>query len=185
MKASQSRFLTLFLAIPLCIAAQGTHAADRQPPKAEIFTDLLKCRGITEDSARLACFDRQVAAMDSASQRDEVVVLDKAELSKTRKTLFGFSFPKLPFLSGSDDEDKKDAVKEEGVSHIEATIESVKSLGYGKWQIRLEDGAEWVTTEAVTFRDPKPGAKIEIKRASMGSFMGKIEGRAVRMRRVG
>lgn len=173
----------LLLAAPMCLATQGLSAAERQPPKAEIFTDLLKCRNITEDQQRLACFDRQVAAMDTASQRDEVVVLDKTELNKTRRTLFGFSFPKLPFLS--DGEEKGGQPEAEGTSRIEATIQSVKSLGYGKWQIRLEDGAEWMTTEAVTYRDPKPGMKIEIKRASVGSFMGKIEGRAVRMKRIG
>lgn len=179
MKASHA----LLLAIPMCLATQDISAAQRQHPKAEIFTDLLRCRDITEDTQRLACFDRQVAAMETASQRDEVVVLDKAELNKTRRTLFGFSLPKLPFLG--DGEGKEGQPEAEGSSQIEATIESVKSLGYGKWQIRLEDGAEWMTTEAVTYRDPKPGMKIEIKRASVGSFMGKIEGRAVRMKRIG
>jgi len=166
------------------VGASAASAADRQAPRAEIFDDLLKCRGLTDDQQRLACFDRQVAAMDSAAQRDEVVVLDKSELTKTRKTLFGFAFPKLPFLGGDDDKDE--AREEEGVSHIEAVIGSVRSLGYGKWQITLEDGAQWMTTEAITFRDPKPGNKIEIKRAAMGSYMGKIEGgRTVRMKRVG
>ena len=138
---------------------------------------------ITADADRLACFDQQVGAMEAASQRDEVVVLDKGELNKTRKTLFGFSFPKLPFLGGGDDDGA--AKEEEGVSHIQATIASLRSLGYGKWQIGLEDGAQWMTTEAVTGRDPKVGQSIEIKRAAMGSFMGKVEGgRAIRMKRV-
>lgn len=177
-------FRALFLVVPLCLATQGTGAAPRQQPQPEIFTDLLKCRAITDDAQRLACFDRQVGAMETASQRDEVVVLDKAELHKTRRTLFGFSFPKLPFLGG-DDDDRKDA-GEEGVAQINATIASVRSLGYGKWNIVLEDGAQWATTEAITTRDPKPGMKIEIKRAAVGSFLGKLEGgRPVRMKRVG
>lgn len=173
----------LLLAVPMCLASQDISAAERQQPRPEIFSDLLQCRSIAEDTLRLACFDRQVAAMETASQRDEVVVLDKTELNKTRRTLFGFSLPKLPFLN--DGEEKKGQPEAEGTSQIVATIESVKSLGYGKWQIRLEDGAEWMTTDAVTYRDPRPGMKIEIKRASVGSFMGKIEGRAVRMKRIG
>lgn len=177
---------TWFLAIPLSIASVSVQAApQRQQPRPEIFTDLLQCRAMTDDAQRLACFDRQVGAMEAASQRDEVVILDKSELSKTRKTLFGFSFPKLPFLS--DNDDREDNAKlEEGVSHIEATIASARSLGYGKWQIGLEDGAQWMTTEAITAGNPKTGQKIEIRRAAMGSFMGKIDGgRAVRMKRVG
>lgn len=185
MKAYQ----TLWLAIPLCLAGPGAVAADRQQPRPEIFNNLLKCRDIKEDSARLACFDQQVATIESAAQRDEVVVLDKTELNKTRRTLFGFSFPKLPFLGGGDDDaakaDKKAADAEDGVDRIEATIASVKSLDHGKWLIKLDDGAEWTTTEAVTFREPKPGMTIEIKRASMGSFVAKIAGRPVRVKRIG
>lgn len=169
---------------PLCLIAGQAGAAPKQQPRPEIFTNLLQCRTIASDAERLACFDRQVATMDAAAQRDEVVVLDKSELNKTRKTLFGFSFPKLPFLGDGDD---KDEVKqEEGFSHIEGKIGTLRSLGYGKWQIGLEDGAQWMTTEAITGRDPKVGQMIEIHRAAMGSFMGKVEGgRAVRMKRVG
>jgi len=170
------------MAGPLALEQAG--AAPKQQPRPEIFTNLLQCRSISDNAARLACFDQQVGAMEAASQRDEVVVLDKSELNKTRKTLFGFSFPKLPFLGGGDD-DGDDKPKEEGVTHIDAVIASVRSLGYGKWQIILEDGAQWMTTEAVTGREPKPGQKIELKRAAMGSFMGKVEGgRAIRMKRV-
>ncbi|QHD69333.1 hypothetical protein GS397_21245 [Sphingobium yanoikuyae] len=175
----------MIMALPLCLVATGTGAAERQQPRAEIFTDLLKCREISEDKARLDCYDRQVGAMDSAAQRDEVVVLDKTELNKTRRTLFGFSFPKLPFLGGGDEDEKKEGAEADAMTQIEATIASAKNVGNGKWLITLEDGAEWMTTEAVTYRDPKPGMTIEIKRASMGSFMIKIAGRAVRAKRVG
>ena len=124
--------------------------------------------------------------MDAAAQRDEVVVLDRGELKKTRKTLFGFSFPKLPFLGGGDDDQDDRSRPEEGFSHIEAKIGSLRSAGYGKWQIGLEDGAQWMTTEAISGRSPKVGQMIEIRRAAMGGFMGKIDGgRAVRMKRVG
>lgn len=174
---------SLFLALPLLLATSGATAAQRQQPKPEIFTDLLKCRAIPDDKERLSCFDQQVAAMDSAAQRDEVVVLDKTELNKTRRTLFGFSFPKLPFLG--DEDEKKEGAEADAMTQIEATIASAKNIGNGKWLITLEDGAEWMTTEAVTYRDPKPGMTIEIKRASMGSFMVKIAGRAVRAKRVG
>ncbi|NWK98562.1 hypothetical protein DM806_23435 [Sphingobium lactosutens] len=171
------------LILPLCLTTGQAMAASRQQPKPEIFTNLLQCRSIADDTQRLACFDQQVGAMETASQRDEVVVLDKSELNKTRKTLFGFAFPKLPFLGDGDDKDE--AKEEEGFSHIQAKIASLRGIGYGKWQITLEDGAQWMTTEAVNGRDPKVGQTIEIRRAAIGSFMGKVEGgRAVRMKRV-
>lgn len=176
------------LATCLCAAAMfGTvQAAPRtQQPRPEIFTNLLQCRSIADGAARLACFDRQVAEMDAAAQRDEVVVLDRGELKKTRKTLFGFSFPKLPFLGGNGEQEDGKERQDDGVSHIEAKIATLRSAGYGKWQIGLDDGAQWMTTEAITGRSPKIGQTIEIHRAAMGSFMGKIDGgRAVRMKRV-
>jgi len=85
---------------------------------------------------------------------------------------------------GGEEDDSGDA-KVDGVDQLEAVITSVRSLGYGKWQIGLEDGAVWATTEAISARDPKVGQKIELKRAAMGSFMGKVDGgRAVRMKRI-
>lgn len=182
MKNARNGILLLSL---LAIIPGAQAAPKRQQPRPAIFTDLLQCRSMTDDKQRLACFDRQVGAMETAAQRDEVVVLDKGELNKTRKTLFGFSFPKLPFLGGGDDDDRAQA-QEEGFDHIVAKIASVRNLGYGKWQIGLEDGAQWATTEAITNGAPKPGQSIEIKRAAMGSFMSKIEGgRAVRIKRIG
>lgn len=186
MKTKRAAFMTVPATLALGLLVPSASAAPkRQQPRPEIFTDLLQCRAITDNVQRLACFDRQVGAMDAAAQRDEVVVLDKGELSKTRKTLFGFSFPKLPFLGGADGDDHQES-KEDGVTHITANIASVRSIGYGKWQIGLDDGAQWITTEAIVAGNPKVGQQIELKRAAMGSFMGKVDGgRAIRMKRIG
>jgi hypothetical protein len=158
-------------------------AAPKVQPRPEIFTRLLDCRSIADSTQRLACYDQQVAAIDTAAQRDEVVVLDKEELKKTRRSLFGFSLPKLPFLSGGDTEDAAEASE----SHaIESTIATLTSLGYGKWALTIEDGAEWQTTEALPNRTPKKGMTVEIKRAAMGSFMLSINGwHPIRAKRVG
>lgn len=175
--------ITLSLCTLLVTMPHAALSMEKQQPRPEIFTKLLDCRALADSTARLACYDRQVGEMESASQRDEVVVLDKTELKKTRRSLFGFSFPKLPFLGGTDDEDKQGNAE---AAKIEAKITSVRSLGYGKWAFKLEDGAQWETTEAIAFRTPKSGQPIVIKRAAMGSFMGSVNGwPSVRMRRVG
>ena len=176
--------LTLLLGVGAVTLSTPNTALSRetQQPRPEIFTKLLDCRALTDSAARLACYDRQVGEMESASQRDEVVVLDKAELKKTRRSLFGFSFPKLPFLGGADDSDKADPE----AAQIEAKITSARSIGYGKWTFVLDDGSQWETTEAIANRSPKAGLPIVIKRAAMGSFLGSVDGwRSVRMRRVG
>ena len=179
-----SRLTTLLgLSMTLTLATEAA-AAPKNQPRPEIFVRLLDCRTITDSSSRLACYDRQVGAMETASQNDEVVVLDKEELKKTRRSLFGFSLPKLPFLADRDD-DQADKSQAEFTT-IEAKLSAVRSLGYGKWSFRLDDGAEWQTTEAIPTRSPKNGMAIKIKRASMGSFMGSVNGwPSVRMKRVG
>src|SRR5690606_8398267 len=122
------------------------------------------------------------AALDAADAKNEIAVLDREAVRETRRSLFGFSLPRLPFLGGGRDEGEE---KDEGLQSIEATIKSARSLGYGKWQIELDSGAQWATTETVAGRAPSAGKAIEIKRGAIGSYFGKIEGgRAVRMTRV-
>ncbi|MDZ7893761.1 MAG: hypothetical protein U5M50_01645 [Sphingobium sp.] len=179
---------SIALVVPAALIATGAtpgHARDKQQPKPEIFTKLLNCREITDNQARLSCYDNQVNAMATASANDEVVVLDKEELKKTRRSLFGFAFPRLPFLGGGDDDDDKGA-KAAQVEEITAKIERATSLGYGKWELKLDDGSTWQTTEAIPNRSPKSGQEIVIKRAAIGSFMGRVNGwTGVRMKRVG
>jgi hypothetical protein len=168
----------------MAIAAVATPTAAWSAPgpqaRPEIFTRLLDCRTITESAARLVCYDRQVAAIDAAAQRDEVVVLDKEGLTKTRRSLFGFSFPKLPFLGSDNDEMKPE------FATIVAKISATREVGYGNWSFRLEDGAQWQSVEPIQNRAPRPGMTIEIKRGTLGSFVGKIGSwPAFRMKRIG
>ncbi|CAH0351920.1 hypothetical protein BH11PSE5_BH11PSE5_11220 [soil metagenome] len=168
-------------ALATCLAIGPVQAAaPKYGPKPEIFSRLLDCRTVATESARLACYDKEVAAMDQAAKDDEVVVLDKEGLRKTRRSLFGFSLPNLPFLGGDGDEGKRSES-----SLIEAKIAAVQSLGNGRYALKLDDGALWQTTEELFNRVPKVDMPIVIKRAAMGSFMATIGGRGVRIKRVG
>lgn len=150
--------------------------------KNSAIRPMLDCRKIGEPTERLACFDRTSAVLDSANEKNELTVLDKEAVRKTRRSLFGLSLPQLSFLGGGNDESEKE--KAQGFDSIQATITSARDLGYGNWQIRLDDGAQWVTSEPINGRTPAPGKSIEIKRGAVGSYLGKIDGgRAVRMRR--
>jgi hypothetical protein len=67
---------------------------------------------------------------------------------------------------------------DDGVKSIESTIASARKQRNGKWIIRLENGASWRQTSTRSLsRDPKPGQKIIIERALLGSFKARIEGR--------
>jgi hypothetical protein len=131
---------------------------------------MVACRGVVADVARLQCFDAAAAALAQARLSGALVVVDRAEVRKTRRSLFGFNAASLPFFRGdnSQDDEPKD---------IAAKIKSVRAQGYNKWLFELEDGAMWQTTEAdAKGFAPKPGTILKIKKGSLGGYMLQFEG---------
>lgn len=150
---------------------------------------LLDCRKIADAAARLACFDKESTTLDEADRKNELTVMDKEAVRKTRRSLFGLNLSGLPFIGGSDkaeSDDEKQAEELEGQTRITAKIASARPLGYGKWAFDLDDGAHWVTTEAMEFKDPTPGMTVVIKKGSLGGYSAGFDGgiRQVKVRRV-
>jgi hypothetical protein len=158
--------------------ASPAYAAD-EPPAA--IKALSQCRTIADNAQRLACYDREAGALVQSVERNETVVLDKQEVRKTKRSLFGFSLPKLPFFGGDKDPDKE----EPEFTQIETPLKTVRNIGYGKFRFTIDDGAQWETTEGIN-AFPKPGEKVVIKKGLMGSYFIRFEGsRSVKGRRVG
>ena len=129
------------------------------------------------------------ATLDEADRKNELTVMDKEAVRKTRRSLFGLNLSGLPFIGGDDkaeSDDAKSADELEGQTRITAKIASARPLGYGKWAFDLDDGAHWVTTEAMEFKDPAPGMTVVIKKGSLGGFSAGFDGgiRQVKVRRV-
>jgi hypothetical protein len=162
------------------LAAAGAAPANAAPPQSPMVNALAKCRAERDDAARLRCYDAAAAALTDASASGDIVVIDQEDVRKTRRSLFGFSVPKLPFFSGDDSAGEQQ-------SEINAKIARSQALANGKWQIRLEDGAVWETTESsIYIRPPKPGNDVVIKRRALGSYMIRINGqRPLLAKRVG
>ena len=78
------------------------------------------------------------------------------------------------------------AAQVEALTEIEATITAARPSRTAGWRFVLDDGSTWLQTDAIGFRrDPKPGMKIRIRRAAMGSYLANVEGQlAVRVKRV-
>jgi hypothetical protein len=164
-----------------CLALAAAAAAGAAPKRIlpPVVQDLSACRTLADDSARLRCYDAAAAALAQAADKGDIVVVDRDDVRKTRRSLFGFNVPKLPFFSGDDSaSDQQD--------EITAKIAGAHSLGNGKWSIRLEDGAVWETTEAKSaVRTPRAGNEVLIKRGSLGGYFMRIAGqRTLRARRV-
>jgi hypothetical protein len=153
-------------------------AADEQPAAIRA---LAACRGVADSAQRLACFDREAGALLQSVESKETVVLDKQAVRETKRSLFGFTLPRLPFF-GERDEGRKE---EPEFQQIETPIKTVRSIGYGRFRFTVDEGAVWETTEGIN-AFPKPGQKVMIKKGLMGSYFIKFEGnRSVKGRRVG
>jgi hypothetical protein len=160
------------LAALLIAASAPALAADKEIKRPEVFDKLVGCRSIPDSAARLACYDAQVARLDEAAAKNEVVVVDRAEVRKARKGLFGLALPDLGglFKGGGDNE-------AEEITQIESTIKSVSQNQSGKYVFLLEDGARWVQSDTAGMRIPKPGMAIKIRKAAMGSYFANIADR--------
>ena len=164
------------------LAALAVPASAKDPPKQSPLVGALQsCRAISDAAERLACYDKQAGALLDATSKGDVAVVDKSEVRKVRKSLFGFAMPKLPFFSGDDTAD----VASES---LESTIKSANGIGYGKFRMVIAEGdAVWETTESYgTMREPRTGDKIVIKRGPLGSYILRIgSNRGVKGKRVG
>ena len=155
------------MALALAAAALCGSPASAQPkPEARsgMLQKLVDCRKVTEETARLACYDAATAALDQAEQKGDIVVVDREQARKVRRQAFGFSLPAMSlFERGASQED---------IDNLTGVVADARLNGAGRWVIRLEDGAVWTQVDVKELsRDPRPGAAVNIRRASLGSFM--------------
>lgn len=155
-------------AFVLCSAARGAPPA----PSNALVNAVLACKAEEEAQARLRCYDDTVASLSQATTAGSLVVIDREDVRQTRRSLFGFTLPKLPFFKGDDSQDDQ-------AEEIEAKVKSARNLGYDKWLIVLDNDAAWQTTEAMTRQsDPRPGQSVKIKKGTLGGYFLSIDGKA-------
>jgi len=166
-------------------AFAGTSAArakDKPVPPSPLVAAIDHCRQVGDSAQRLACYDTAASALVTATRAGEVTVVDRGEVRKVRRSLFGFSLPKVPFFSG-------DTTANEAQAKLDSTVKSVRMLPSGHYQIVIaDDNAVWETTESggISFDPPHVGQKIEILRGALGNYFLRIDGQVgVRGKRIG
>lgn len=165
------------LMLALTAAAPVPSGGDR------VVRSFTACRAIAESAERLACFDKAASALETAVSSKEVTILDKTDVAKTRRSLFGFSLPSLALFNGGGKDAQEDERK--AFTEINTTVASARQSSYGRYEIKLadEDGAVWQTTEPLP-DVPKAGQKIRIRKGAMGSYFLTVDGRSVRGMRI-
>jgi hypothetical protein len=172
-------FIILLVGAPALASAQGR--TENPPARPESFEALVRCRAIADNAARLACFDQAAAALQTAQERREVVVVDRQQVREGRRRLFGLALPRIPIFGGDDD----DEPDEDQVSTVEGIVAGAAQDGLGHWVVTLQDGAVWVQVDnnALALR-PRPGQRVVINRAALGSFMMRVNNQpGIRVRR--
>lgn len=162
----------------MLISWGGASLAKDDTRQARMLEDLAACHAITDASERFACLERTSLRLLDAAKTKELLVLDRTDVETTKRSLFGFTLPKLPIFGG------RPGDKETDVSQIETTITHVRGLGYGKWAIKTAEGATWHTTEALS-DPPAAGQAMTIRSAALGGYFLKVgKEKAVRAMRV-
>jgi len=164
-KRARAWMVTALLAAAAIPAAAADRSA-RLPGNA--VTSLIACRAIPDIVQRVTCYDREIAALQEAQKRRDIVVVDRADVQETKRSLFGLSLPRLSILGKDDAED---------LSEISGTVESATTDREGRVLIKMADGGRWrQTDEMVLGRFPKPGTAMVIRRGALGSFRISVGG---------
>lgn len=154
-------------------AAAQTGSSDR------VLRSFTECRAVRDPAARLACFDRAASALEAAVKAKDVTILDRQDIGKAKRSLFGFTIPRTGLFGGGREDDDKDEFVE-----INTTVVSAGGGANGRATITIaEGGAVWQTTESVAFL-PKAGMTVRIRKAAMGGYFLRVDGRAYRAMRL-
>jgi hypothetical protein len=171
-----SLLITAVLALSLTSSASARGPVATGTPAT--MQRLLGCRSIQDNTQRLACFDRETAAVDQAIAKKDIVLIDKVRATAARRSLFGFSVPDFGGLFGGNE----DEVKE-----ITSTVTTYSHNVYTGWVIHLADGSEWAQTDdAQLGLPPRKGDKVVVHRGSFGAFFLRLNGQpGYKVKRVG
>ena len=173
----------LILAALLAIGAPAALPAQRDapPPRAELFEALVRCRSIAEAEARLQCFDAATTALEQATARRDVVIVDRQQVREGRRRLFGLALPRIPFFGGGDESEDEDRI-----DRIEGVVASASQNASSQWVVVLQDGAVWQQADNNTLAlRPRSGQPVVITRGTMGSFFLRVNNQpGIRARRI-
>lgn len=182
-----SRGLARVFALTTAFAACSA-AAQPAPTSPDYIGDLKACRAIADERERLACYDAKVGTMVSANEAGDVRIVDREDVRRTRRQLFGFSVPDVGVLAGDDKSSDKDGNGDGDKDELFTTsIASARALPNGGWRFTTAEGAIWEINNPPRRLAPiKPGDTVEFKKATLGYYFVRIAGQiGVKGRRVG
>jgi hypothetical protein len=171
------RNFTVFAAL---LVAGGGAAAARDPVPTETpqtVQSLLACRSITDNTQRLACYDRAAGTVAEAITKKDLVVVDRQRARAAKRSLFGFSVPDFAGLFGGGDD----------IKEIQGTVSDSTNNADGGLTIKLADGSVWTQTDDTPVAlEPRRGDKVVVRRGALGSYFLRLGSQpGFKVRRIG
>ncbi len=154
----------------LAFIAPVTAQDDAAAPAADNYLENLKqCQAIQSDADRLTCYDLVVGRVVTASEEGEVRLVDREDVQKTRRRLFGFTIPDLGIFGGDD---------EGGMDILESTVKRVVSIRRDTIVFEIEEGSIWQIDDAPprVLRRLDTGTPVVFKKAALGSYFIRVDG---------
>ena len=155
-----------------CLWTMPAAAQPRDRAQAEQVEALLRCRGETDQAARLRCYDEAAGLLQQGIDSGRVVAVDR---SRARRSLFGLVLP--DFLQGGERD-------EEELRAIEGVVASVAPTGFQRWQVVLEGGEVWRTSDATRETPPRVGSRVRVERGMLGGYWLEAGSRRFKVTRV-
>ena len=158
------------------LAASGAPAW-AQADRGAVLDILVECAKIDDPTARLACYDNNMTRAGAT-----------ARATVPGQTVRGIAGGAAPIESqgaqgfGAEDvradSPERFARPAGQVDEIHPRVASIAPREPGIYLVTLDDGAQWLFAEGVgsSFRLPRRGDQVEIERASLGSFLMRIDG---------
>lgn len=171
------------IAITAALFAWSGATAAQPAAGQDVLSSLSRCRALAAPDARLDCFEKATAALENAVRAKDVTILNRQDIRNARRSLFGFTIPRLPLFGGGDRDES--SAKQPAFDELNTTITSVRPAANGRIELRLAEGdAVWMTTDPMPF-PPKAGDRIRLRRGAIGNYFLAIDGqRSVRGVRV-
>jgi len=169
------------------IVAGSAIPAAAQVADATLLNIMRECAKIDDPTSRLACYDNNIRVGGATGQRPGVPgqggTVQGGGAAADGASIGGFGAESVK----SSDRFRSPEERGEGPNEIRARILDVREREPGIYLVTIEGDAQWLFTDAVarSFRPPRKGALVEVKRASLGSFLMVVDGQAaVRVRRL-
>ena len=165
----------LAMAGSLILAGGSASAQVEQSAAANI---LIECAKIDDATARLACYDNNIRNLDPTAFRAA-----PPGASALPGASGGAPVAQRPQGFGFEDvrvRQQRFEPRPSAERQIQVLIRGAREREPGIYLVTLEDGAQWVFTEGVSFgfRPPRGGQTVEIERGALGSFLMRIDDQA-------